>query len=86
MPVTRHYLLAATPLMFLWLGRQALPDGSAPSTLRVGRALLFSLCLILGLISVTFLGYIHTNQRPIAGDYGTPYGAQRQLAGPHAGR
>jgi hypothetical protein len=41
-----------------------------------GRGLLLSLCVTQLLITIGFLSYVHVNQRPLRGDYGTPYGAQ----------
>ena len=41
-----------------------------------GRLLLLVLCLTQFLISASFLGYVHVNQRIIRGDYGLPYAAQ----------
>lgn len=79
MPVNRHYLLVAMPLQFVWLARIALgraDDG--PAKLRFGRAVLALLCIMQGLVTAQFLGYVHGNQRTIAGDYGRPYGAQVQ--------
>jgi hypothetical protein len=65
------------PLMFLWVARLAIAKtGQSCDALRLGRSLLFALCITQFLLSASFLGYIHTNQRFIRGDYGTPYGAQ----------
>lgn len=75
-PINRHYLLVATPLTFVWLARHALQNGSVWGGLRLGRGMLLSLCLTMGLISASFLTYIHVNQRRINGDFGMPYGAQ----------
>jgi len=41
-----------------------------------GRALLVAMCLLQFAVSAGFLAYVHSNQRPIRGDYGTPYRAQ----------
>jgi hypothetical protein len=79
LPITRHYLLVAYPLGFVWLARLAL--GSC-GTWKLGRPVLATLCATQFLISACFLGYIHVNQRPIHGDYGTPYGAQQRAAPP----
>jgi hypothetical protein len=81
--ITRHYLVVLFPLTFLWLARLALSRcRNAASDLRLGRLMLSCLCLLQALISATFLGYIHVNQRPIRGDYGTPYAAQQHKAEP----
>jgi hypothetical protein len=77
LPIPRHYLAVAFPLEFVWLARWALgPSGRW----RLGRPLLATLCVTQFLITASFLGYIHVNQRAIHGDYGTPYGAQRRAA------
>jgi hypothetical protein len=75
--IHRHYVVVAFPLPFVWLARQALlASARTPRSLRLGRTLLLSLCCGQFLVSASFLGYIHANQRPIQGDYGIPYGAQ----------
>ncbi|MFO0965375.1 MAG: hypothetical protein U0793_07290 [Gemmataceae bacterium] len=51
-----------------------------------GRLCLLALCVIQGLLSASMLGYIHTNQRYINGDFRVPYGAQIQAAGERAER
>jgi hypothetical protein len=74
MPIPRHYLWVAYPLGFVWLARLAL--GRQAAAPRLGRALLLTLCVVQGLITIGFLGYVHVNQRPLQGDFGTPYGVQ----------
>lgn len=85
LPVHRHYMNLTFPLMYLWLALLALgpSDSSCPtssgestSRLRRGRALLVAMCLLQFAVSAAFLVYVHENQRPIRGDYGTPYRAQ----------
>ncbi|MBV9123934.1 MAG: hypothetical protein JO112_11300 [Planctomycetes bacterium] len=71
LPMHRPYMIITFPLMFLWLARLALASSGA-----LGRPLLTTLCVAHLLISASFLGYIHVNQRAIDGDYGLPYGAQ----------
>jgi hypothetical protein len=85
LPIHRHYMPITFPLMFLWLAQLALHQG------RTGRAFLAGLCVVQLLISLSFLDYVHTNQRLISIEYGVPYGAQARLlearlagdAGPH---
>jgi hypothetical protein len=78
----RHYLIITFPLMFVWVARLALvhpggfPRSDERGCLRRGRNLLATLCVAQGLLTFQFLGYIHANQRAIAGDYGTPLKAQ----------
>lgn len=44
-----------------------------------GRALLVAMCLLQFAVSAGFLAYVHSNQRPIRGDYGTPYRARASV-------
>jgi hypothetical protein len=84
LPVHRHYMIMTFPFMFLWLAHIALgsgPQTKTPTT--AGRTLVLCLCSIQLLISVSMLGYIHVNQRPIRGDYGLPYGAQHAAVSGH---
>ena len=77
LPVHRHYMVITFPLMFLWLARAALAHRRPlAGTLSTGRAFLVGLCITQFLITASFLGYIHVNQRTIQGDYGMPYAAQ----------
>jgi hypothetical protein len=77
LPIHRHYMVITFPLMFLWVARLAIAKtGQSCDAQKLGRSLLFALCVTQFLLSVSFLGYIHANQRFIRGDYGTPYGAQ----------
>ena len=73
LPLYRHYMVLTFPLMYVWLARLALRPGE-----RGGRAALLALVAAQATISIGFLHYIHVNPRPIRGDYGTPYAAQRQ--------
>jgi hypothetical protein len=71
------YLIVTMPLMFVGAARAALNlDDSADRPLLAPRSSLLLLCVAQGLVSLAFLYYIHVNQRPIRGDYGTPYRAQ----------
>jgi hypothetical protein len=80
LPMNRHYLIVAAPLLFLWAARQALGgDGSDVRTQRSGRVLLLASWLVQFLISAAFLGYVHGRHGPIHGDYGTPYAAQQSV-------
>lgn len=78
MPIYRHYLVIAFPLEILWLARLALVNGGS---LKVGRALLGTLCVAQVLLSASLLRYIHVNQ-VVHGDYGTAYGACARPAVP----
>jgi hypothetical protein len=76
-PVVRHYLWVAYPLGFVWLARLALSWREQSATaLRLGRTTLLALCVAQGVITASFLTYLHENQRHILGEFGTPYGLQ----------
>ena len=77
LPIHRHYMLIAFPMMQVWLAGLALAD-RRPTRLGLtrGQALLASLCLIQFALAACFLGYVHGSERTIRGDYGTPYAAQ----------
>lgn len=78
-PFRYHYLQVTMPLMFVWLARAMLNlDGAfwRLSLTLTPRRCLLALCIAQGVISLTFVDYIHTNPRRIRGDYGVPYGAQ----------
>ncbi len=78
LPVHRHYMVITFPLMFLWLARAALAQRKPfAGGLTGGQAFLVGLWAAQLLISMGFLVYVHVNQRPIRGDYGLPYRAQR---------
>jgi hypothetical protein len=78
LPIHRHYMVTTFPLMFLWLARAALAHrGALWGGLTSGRTFLVGLWAAQFLVSAGFLAYVHVNQRPIRGDYGLPYGAQR---------
>jgi hypothetical protein len=80
LPVHRHYMVLTFPLMFLWLARLTLAHrGRLVAGLTSGRLLLLGVWAAQMLISLSFLGYVHANQRAIAGEYGMPYGAARSL-------
>ena len=75
--VYRHYMVITFPLMFLWLARAALAHRRPlAGSLSTGRVFLVGLCIAQLVITASFLGYIHVNQRTIQGDYATPYAAQ----------
>jgi len=69
-PFRYHYGVVAMPLCFVWAARNLLDLSSR------ARTILTVVCLGNAAISALFLAYIHTNPRPIRGDYGTPYRAQ----------
>ena len=73
--IHRHYLLIAFPLSYLWLARLGLVG---TGSLKVGRALLVSLCVAELLLAISFLGYIHVNGGARAGDYGVAYRMQER--------
>jgi hypothetical protein len=81
LPVTRHYLVIVFPLSLVWLARVVLPRTSA-SAIRSARAILLAVCLLEGCITASFLGYVHTNQRAIQGDYWAPLAAQTDSINP----
>jgi len=78
LPFHRHYLALAFPLTFVWLARLVLGKGARPAAgLGGGRLCLLGICVAQFLLSASFLGYVHANQRYYAGGaYGMPYGAQ----------
>jgi hypothetical protein len=77
LPVHRHYMVIAFPLMFVWLARVSLaPRARNGTEWMSGRTFLAMVCVAQLVISAAFLGYVHANQRPIQGDYGEPYGYQ----------
>jgi hypothetical protein len=77
LPIHRHYMLLTFPFMYLWLAASALVD-RRPGWfgLTRGQTLLASLVLLQSAATVGFLDYVHSNQRTLLGDYGTPYAAQ----------
>jgi hypothetical protein len=75
--IHRHYMIVLFPLEFLWLARLALNSTSdATHSPRLGRALLFSLCLAQFLLTANMLSFIHARQNFTGAEYGVPYGAQ----------
>jgi hypothetical protein len=83
LPIHRHYMLLTFPFMYVWLAASALVDRrSGCLGLTRGQTLLAGLVLLQFAATAGFLGYIHTNQRTIPGDYGTPYAAQLQFGLP----
>jgi hypothetical protein len=77
LPIHRHYVWDAFPLTFVWLAWVAFKyAGAAPPDLARSRKLLLTLCVVQGLVTASFLAYIHAHRRPIRGDYATPYAAQ----------
>ena len=75
--IHRHYMIVLFPLEFLWVARLALNAGAASSrSLRLGRALLLSLCCAQFFLSANMLAYIHARQNFAGTEYGVPYGAQ----------
>jgi hypothetical protein len=74
-PFRYYYLLVSMPLMYVAAARAVLSLERPAHWLPPRRCLLL-LCIAQGLLSLTFLNYVHTNQR-IRGDYGIPYGAQQ---------
>jgi hypothetical protein len=83
LPIHRHYMLLTFPFMYVWLAAIALVDRRLTRLgLTRGQALLAGLVLLQSAATVGFLGYIHSNQRTLRGDYGTPYAAQVQFGLP----
>jgi hypothetical protein len=79
--IHRHYMIVLFPLEFLWVARLALlpghPAADGAGSPRLGRTLLFSLCLAQFLLSANMLSYIHTRQSFAGTEYGVSYAAQR---------
>ncbi len=71
--IYRHYLLVLFPLTFVWLARLALGGGS----LSFGRSLLCTICVAQAITSAAMIGYVHSHDRTIRGDYGMPYRVQQ---------
>lgn len=74
LPMHRHYMLIAFPLMYLWLARLALCQP-------LGRRLLSALVIVQFAITLAFLVYVHQHEGPIPGDYGLPYRQQTEPRG-----
>jgi hypothetical protein len=80
--IHRHYMIVLFPLEFLWVARLALSSvadasgSSSIASLRLGRALLLSLCCGQFFISANMLAFIHARQNFQGAEYGVPYGAQ----------
>jgi hypothetical protein len=79
LPVHRHYLIILFPLPFVWLARAALAQPVGERNQRPLRSVLAGLCVAQALLSLCLISYVHSSQRLIRGDYGTPYGAQQLL-------
>ncbi|HEY7329650.1 MAG TPA: hypothetical protein VH592_18570 [Gemmataceae bacterium] len=75
--IHRHYMIVLFPLEFLWVARLALATDTGPRSIRLGRALLLSLCCAQFLLSANMLTFIHSRQNFTGTEYGVPYGAQR---------
>jgi hypothetical protein len=65
--IRRYYMAITFPLEFIFLIRLADP------TSRIGKRLLMGLWIAELVISLGFVGYIHTNQGATQGDYGEAY-------------
>jgi hypothetical protein len=79
LPIRHYYMALAFPFVFVWFARLILASQLTARTVFSGRAVLLSLCLIHLAITAGHLGYIHENRRrPIGGEYGIPYAAQRR--------
>ncbi len=79
LPIHRHYMVLTFPLMFVWVARLAL-GGDETSASRTGRCWLGVLCAVQLLLTGAFLSYVHGLERPVQGEYGTPYALQRRLS------
>jgi hypothetical protein len=72
--IYRYYLIAAFPLVSVWVAHLALANPSnTPQSLRTDRTLLFNLCVTQLLLTANLLGYLHVNQGATLGDYGVAY-------------
>ncbi len=72
LPVYRHYLIIAAPVACVGLARVAFMSFAASNA----RRLLGALCITQCAVSLLFLMFVHSIDRPIRGDYGTPYRVQ----------
>ena len=84
MPLHRHYMVILFPMEFLWLARLALAaspnaDDACPAVFRPGRVVLGSLLALQLLLSVAFLGYIHSSGGSASGDYGIVYRLEKHF-------
>jgi hypothetical protein len=74
LPVYRHYLIIAAPIACVALARIVLSNFAAAPA----RWLLGGLCGVQACVTMLFLIFVHNIDRPIHGDYGTPYRVQMQ--------
>lgn len=72
LPVYRHYLIIAAPVACVALARVVLTNFATANA----RRLLGGLCTVQAIVTVLFLMFVHNIDRPIRGDYGTPYRVQ----------
>ena len=77
LPMHRHYMILTFPIMYVWFAYIALADRRLLFRgWTRGQAVMAASVAIQLAVTVTFLAYVHNNQRVIHGDYGTPYAAQ----------
>lgn len=74
LPVYRHYLIIAAPIACVALARVTLECFDSLNARRI----LSGLCVTQAGVSMMFLMFVHNIDRPIRGDYGTPYRVQQQ--------
>jgi hypothetical protein len=82
LPVYRHYLIIAAPVLSTGLARAVMLCWPAVTA----RRMLVGLVATQAAVSALFLSYIHLADRPVRGDYGSPLRVQRQAAPTIAGR
>ena len=75
LPVYRHYLIIAAPVACVALARVAFVGFNTGNA----RRLLGGLWVAQAGVTVMFLMFVHGIDRPIRGDYGTPYRVQVKI-------
>jgi hypothetical protein len=77
LPVYRHYLIVAAPVMCVAFARVTWLAFDPPQA----RKVFGGLCLAQACLTWLFLSFVHRADGPIRGDYGTPYRAQVEQGG-----
>ena len=74
LPVYRHYLIVAAPIACMAAARCVLTGFEIVNA----RRLLGGLCVVQAAVSLLFLMFVHQLDRPVRGDYGSPYRVQER--------
>jgi hypothetical protein len=79
LPIRHYYMVLTFPFVFVWFARLVLADDTSPRAMLTGRGMLATLFIAQLVITAGHLGYIHEHRRrPLGGEYGIPYAAQRR--------